>query len=270
MHIAIVTLFPEMIDGFINHGVLSRAIADGLLDVSLHNPRDFAADRHRRVDDRPYGGGPGMVMRPEPLVKAIHAARQAAVSPPIVDTGKPATDESLGQCEAGALTVFLTPQGQPFEQQTAVQWATELRPLVLVAGRYEGVDQRVIDSVIDCELSLGDFVLSGGEVCAMAIVDTVARLLPGTLGNDQSAKTDSFGDDGLLEHPQYTRPEVFDGRAVPSVLMQGDHEQIAAWRRRQSLLSTAQKRPDLIQSASKRGEISAAEVEQLQAQIRRN
>ena len=268
MHIAVVTLFPEMIAGFISHGVLSRAIAEGLLEVSLHNPRDRATDRHRTVDDRPYGGGPGMVMRPEPLVAAIRAARSAAERAVTAVADKSAVAPQ--RTTTTALTVFLTPQGQPFCQQHAAGWASVSRPLVLVAGRYEGIDQRVIDSEIDVELSLGDFVISGGEVCAMAVVDAVARLLPGTLGNDESAKTDSFGTDGLLEHPQYTRPEVFDGRPVPPVLMQGDHKEIAAWRRTQSLIATARKRPDLLQRAEERGEISESEVEQLQIHTGKN
>ena len=220
----IVSLFPEMVKTVAEYGVVGRAVERGLLTLGVENPRDFATDPHRTVDDRPYGGGPGMVMKFRPLAEAIGAAKSAL-----------ATD-----CPV----VCLTPQGGLFDQATAARYAA-LDGLVLVAGRYEGIDERLIEAYVDEELSLGDFVLSGGEIAAMAVVDAVARLLPGVLGDATSAAQDSFAD-GLLDCPHYTRPEEIEGRRVPEVLLSGDHERIARWRHREALGRTYVRRPDLM------------------------
>jgi tRNA (guanine37-N1)-methyltransferase len=225
MHFDVVTLFPEMVGTIAEFGVVGRAQRNGLVSLGLENPRDHTSDVHRTVDDRPYGGGPGMVMKYEPLSAAIAAAR--------------------GRSPAGSPVVYLSPQGAVFDQARARQFA-ELPGLVLLAGRYEGVDERLIESQVDEELSLGDFVLSGGEVAAMAVIDAVVRLLPGVLGDDESAAQDSFMD-GLLDCPHYTRPEEIEGRDVPAVLMSGDHAEIARWRLKQALGRTYERRPDLIE-----------------------
>ena len=224
MQVQVVTIFPGMVDTVAEYGVVGRAVEHGQLSVGCRNPRDFAADAHRTVDDRPYGGGPGMVMKYEPLAAAIASAREAV--PP------------------GAPVVYLSPQGRVFDQDTARRFA-ELPGLVLLAGRYEGVDERLIEAEVDEELSLGDFVLSGGEIAAMAVIDAVARLLPGVLGDEASAVQDSFMD-GLLDHPQYTRPEEIGGRRVPEVLLSGDHARVARWRYQQALGRSFVRRPDLV------------------------
>ena len=235
MKIAVITLFPALIEEFTRHGILSRGVANGLLSVNTYNPRDYTEDTHRTVDDRPYGGGPGMVMKVGPLKAAIEDA--------VAD---------LGKC-VRPLVVFLSPQGQKFTQSRAREWSIADRPLVLIAGRYEGVDERLIERFVDCEISIGDYVLSGGEIGAMAVVDAVARLLPGVAGNEESVKADSFGEDGLLDHPHYTRPETLDGEQVPDVLTSGDHLRIRQWRRQQALQRTAQRRPDLLTRAVNNG-----------------
>ena len=227
MRFGVVTIFPEMFDALMDFGVTGRAIREGLAEVGFWNPRDFAQDRHRSVDHRPYGGGPGMVMSAPPLVAAIREA-SASVGP-------------------GARVVYLSPQGERLTQARAEALAGG-GPLVLVAGRYEGVDERVIESVVDEELSIGDYVLSGGELPAMVLMDAVIRLLPGALGHGESAAQDSFSE-GLLDCPHYTRPEVFEGRAVPEVLLSGDHERIRRWRLEQSRLRTQERRPDLVSGA---------------------
>ena len=224
MHIDVVTLFPEMVSTIAEFGVVGRAQRNGLVSLDLENPRDHTSDVHRTVDDRPYGGGPGMVMKYEPLAAAIAAARERS--------------------PAGSPVVYLSPQGRVFDQATARRYA-ELPGLILLAGRYEGVDERLIESQVDEELSLGDFVLSGGEVAAMAVIDAVVRLLPGVLGDDESAAQDSFME-GLLDCPHYTRPEEIEGRDVPAVLLSGDHAEIARWRLKQALGRTFERRPDLI------------------------
>ena len=226
MQMHIVSLFPEMVATVGRYGVLSRACGTGRLSLRTSNPRDFADDPHRTVDDRPYGGGPGMVMKFGPLSRAISAAK-----------------ESL---PAASPVVLLTPQGRRFEQRTAARYA-ELDGLMLVAGRYEGVDERIVDSLIDEEVSLGDFVMSGGEIAAMAVVDAVARLLPGVLGDAESAAQDSFAE-GLLDCPHYTRPESVGERQVPEVLLSGDHQRISRWRRKQALGRTRARRPDLLEN----------------------
>lgn len=224
MKIRIVSLFPEEALTVGRFGVVGRAREAGLVDLDAIDPREFAGDRHRTVDGRPYGGGPGMVMRFEPLAAAIDAA--------------------LGAVPAGAPVIYLSPQGRVFDQPAARRLAA-LPGLVLVAGRYEGVDERLIEARVDEELSLGDFVLSGGEIAAMAVVDAVTRLLPGTLGHEASAGQDSFMD-GLLDYPHYTRPERIEGRPVPAALVSGDHAAIERWRRREALGRTWERRPDLL------------------------
>ena len=223
MRFGLVTIFPEMFDALIDFGVTGRAIREGIVELGFWNPRDYAQDRHRSVDDRPYGGGPGMVMSAPPLVAAIREAKSAVG----------------GQ----ARVVYLSPQGHRLTQALAVSLSSE-EALVLVAGRYEGIDERVIESAVDEEISIGDYVLSGGELPAMVLMDAVIRLLPGALGHGDSAAQDSFSD-GLLDCPHYTRPEMFEGRSVPEVLMSGDHDKIRRWRLEQSRQRTRERRPDL-------------------------
>jgi tRNA (guanine37-N1)-methyltransferase len=227
MKIEVVTLFPRMIAGALEFGIVGRAIARGLMSVGTEDPRLHAADAHRTVDDRPYGGGPGMVMKPEPLLAAIRAAH--ARLPP------------------GSPRVYLSAQGQPFAQAQARELAA-LPGMLLLAGRYEGVDERVVELGIDRELSVGDYVLSGGELPALVIIDALARLLPGALGDERSSAEDSFAH-GLLDWPHYTRPEVFEGRGVPPVLLSGDHADIRRWRLAQAVARTAQRRPDVLANA---------------------
>lgn len=224
MRIDVVTLFPELVAAVGASGITGRAVERGLMTLACWNPRDYAHDRHRTVDDRSYGGGPGMVMKVEPLRDAIHAARAADAAP--------------------VRTVYLSPQGRRVDQAWIADAARQPR-LLLVAGRYEGVDERLIEAEVDEELSLGDFVLSGGEPAAIAVIDAVARLLPGALGDAESAACDSFSH-GLLDHPHYTRPEVVDGRAVPDVLLGGDHAAIRRWRLREALGRTWRRRPELL------------------------
>jgi tRNA (guanine37-N1)-methyltransferase len=224
VRIGVVTLFPDMFRPFLECGVVGRASERGLIEVGLWNPRDFTQDRHRRVDDRPYGGGPGMVMQVQPLRDAIRAARAAA--------------------GGDASVLLLTPQGRRLDQRGA----DELRDrqcLVLVAARYEGVDERLVELEVDEEWSIGDYVLSGGEVAAMVMIDAITRLVPGVLGDSESAEQDSFMQ-GLLDHPHHTRPEVVEGLRVPEVLLSGDHDAIRRWRRKQALGRTWQRRPDLL------------------------
>ena len=224
MQIAVVSIFPELVEQVTEYGVVGRAKDRGLLALRCENPRDYADDAHRTVDDRPYGGGPGMVLKYEPTAKAIRAAKQ--------------------QLPAGCPVVCLSPQGEVFDQAAANRFAG-LQGMVLLAGRYEGIGERLIDSDVDEELSLGDFVLSGGEIAAMAVIDAVARLLPGVLGDEESAAQDSFMQ-GLLDHPHYTRPEDVNGQRVPAVLLSGDHARIARWRYKQALGRSFVRRPDLV------------------------
>lgn len=228
MQAGIVTLFPGMFSALSEYGITGRAVRKGLLNLRYWNPRDYATDRHRTVDDRPYGGGPGMLMKTGPVSAAIRAAQNEAVKSAI-----------------RAKVIYLSPQGKPLTQ-TMVGELAQQPGMILLCGRYEGVDERVLGTLVDEEYSLGDFVLSGGELAAMALLDAVTRLLPGALGDAGSAVEDSFGD-GLLDHPHYTRPEVFEGRKVPDVLLSGDHAQIARWRMQQRLGVTWLKRPDLLQ-----------------------
>jgi tRNA (guanine37-N1)-methyltransferase len=227
----VVTLFPPLVEALAVEGITARALAAQVATLRCWNPRDFVCDRHRRVDDRPYGGGPGMVMMAAPLCAATRAARAAL--------------EAAGHGRVH--TVYLTPQGQRFDQARARALAVQ-GAIVLVCGRYEGVDERFVEAEIDEELSLGDFVLSGGELAAMAVVDSVTRLLPGALGHADSAVEDSFSG-ALLDCPHYTRPEVFEGRRVPPVLLSGDHAAVRRWRLEQALERTLGRRPDLLEQA---------------------
>ena len=222
MQIAIVTIFPQMFDSFVCEGMTRRALETGQLQLEFRNPRDFTEDNHRQVDDRPYGGGPGMVMMAEPLNQAIGSARAAV-------RGR---------------VIYLSPQGRQLKQKRARELASEAG-LVLLAGRYEGVDERVLEAEIDEEISIGDYVLSGGELPAMVLIEALVRYLPGVLGNEDSVKSDSFSA-GLLDWPHYTRPEVYGEHQVPSVLLSGHHEEIRRWRMKQALGRTWQKRPELL------------------------
>lgn len=222
--LGVISLFPEMFDAITQQGVIGRAIKNGTIEFNAWNPRDFTHDKHRTVDDRPYGGGPGMLMMVQPLTDAIREAKQAA-----------------GE---GAKVIYLSPQGRKLDQ-AGVKHLSQYNKLVLVAGRYEGIDERVIQSEVDEEWSIGDFVLSGGELPAMTLIDAVSRMIPGVLGHELSAEQDSFAD-GLLDCPHYTRPEVLDGKRVPEVLLSGNHEKIRQWRLKQSLGRTWLRRPDLI------------------------
>jgi tRNA (guanine37-N1)-methyltransferase len=224
MQIAAVTLFPEMFAALHSGGITARALEKGLVELSLWNPRDYTHNKHRCVDDRPYGGGPGMVMQVQPLRDTIRAAKTAL-----------GTDSRV---------IYLSPQGRKLEQAGVVELAG-YAALVLVAGRYEGVDERVIEHDIDEEWSIGDYVLSGGELAAMVLIDAVTRLLPGALGHADSAALDSFSN-GLLDYPHYSRPEQIDGQRVPEVLLSGNHQAIAQWRLCQALAKTQLKRPDLL------------------------
>jgi tRNA (guanine37-N1)-methyltransferase len=224
MRFAVVTLFPEMFEVLRSGGVTARALARGVASLGCWNPRDYAPEPHRSVDDRPYGGGPGMVMRVEPTRAAVRAARAA-----------------LG---GGAPVVHLTPAGPRFDQAAAARLAAE-GAAVLLCGRYEGIDERLVELEVDRELSIGDYVLSGGELPAMVVIDALVRLLPEALGHEDSAAQDSFAA-GLLDHPHYTRPETVEGRAVPPVLLGGDHAAIRRWRCKQALGRTWRRRPDLL------------------------
>jgi tRNA (guanine37-N1)-methyltransferase len=225
MRIAVVSLFPEMVDQVVEYGVVGRAVERQLLSLECRNPRDYASDVHRTIDDRPYGGGPGMVLKYEPAARAIQEAKQ----------GMP----------DGCPVICLSPSGRVLDQDEARRLAG-LQGFVLLAGRYEGIDERLIENEVDEELSLGDFVLSGGEIAAMAVIDAVTRLLPGVLGDEESASQDSFMN-GLLDYPHYTRPELIEGKRVPAVLLSGDHARIARWRNKQALGRSFLRRPDLIE-----------------------
>ena len=233
MHFHVITLFPEMVGHLTQEGVLGRAIKQGIIGLTCWNPRDYTQDKHRTVDDRPYGGGPGMLMKVQPLADAIDAARQAA-------------GES-------AKVIYMSPQGSRLNQQRVRRLAHDCiedtaSSLILIAGRYEGIDERLMETMVDREISIGDYVLSGGELPAMVLMDGITRLIPGVVGDAASVERDSFSD-GLLNYPQYTRPEEIDGLPVPEVLLSGDHAKIARWRRMQALGRTLEKRPDLLEAA---------------------
>ncbi|MCP5147551.1 MAG: tRNA (guanosine(37)-N1)-methyltransferase TrmD [Pseudomonadales bacterium] len=242
MQIAVVSLFPEMFTAVSDHGVTGRAIKQGLVELQHCNPRDFTRDRHRTVDDRPYGGGPGMLMKVDPLQQAIAAARESVA--------------------AGARVIYLSPQGRRLDHAGVLELA-RAPALILIAGRYEGVDERLLESDVDEELSIGDYVLSGGELAAMVVIDAVTRQLAGVLGHELSAQEDSFAE-GLLDCPHYTRPEVYQDRPVPEVLLSGNHEEIRRWRLKQALGRTQERRPDLLE-----GRAMTPEEEQLLAEYLR-
>jgi len=224
MRFDILSIFPEMFAPLINYGIVGRAVKGGLIEVNLVNIRDFGEGPHLMTDDRPFGGGDGMVMKPEPVFRAL---------------------ESIPRAKGNRKVILLTPQGQLFDQAIARR-LTKLKQIVLVCGRYEGVDERVRSTYVDMELSIGDYILTGGELPAMIIVEVVSRLVPGVLGGVRSNLEESF-EDYLLEYPQYTRPRVFQGEAVPSVLLSGDHGRIQLWRRSQSIKRTLERRPDLLE-----------------------
>ena len=224
MRFGVVSLFPEMVGTIGEFGVVGRAEQRKLISLEIDNPRDYTNDAHRTVDDRPYGGGPGMVMKFEPVLAALLAMKD--------------------KLPKGCPVVYLSPQGRVFDQAMALRFS-RLPGLIMLAGRYEGIDERLVESHIDEEVSLGDFVLSGGEIAAMAVIDAVVRLLPGVLGDDESALQDSFME-GLLDHPHYTRPEEIAGMKVPDVLLSGDHAGIARWRYKQALGRSFKRRPDLL------------------------
>ena len=241
MQFDVITLFPEMFAALTQSGVTRRAFEQQRWGLTTWNPRDFTSDNHRTVDDRPYGGGPGMVMLARPLEAAIGAAKQRQVMQEL----------------PVPRVVFMSPQGKPLSHERVMQLKQE-SGLVLLCGRYEAVDQRLLDRCVDEEISLGDFVLSGGELPAMALMDAVVRQLPGVLGDDASAIEDSFVN-GLLDAPHYTRPEQYDGVGVPPVLMGGNHAEILKWRRQRMLEATARKRPDLLARARSAGQLSRAD-----------
>jgi tRNA (guanine37-N1)-methyltransferase len=228
MKFDVVTIFPRMIAAGLAEGVVSRGIARGLLDVAVHDLRDYTSDRHRSVDDQPYGGGPGMVMKPEPLARAVARIRATRGVPDAV--------------------ILLSPQGRLFTQAEADR-LSRFGHLVLLCGRYEGTDERVSEIVATCELSLGDFVVSGGELPALIVIDALSRLIPGVVGDEQSVEQDSFSR-GLLDYPHYTRPAEFAGVAVPPVLLSGHHEDVRRWRKRAALQRTLERRPDLLEAAT--------------------
>lgn len=226
MHFAVITLFPEMLDAVMDFGITGRAIDSGLIEIQAWNPRDYAMDNHRTVDDRPYGGGPGMVMMMPPLCAAIRDARNLLA-------GK-------------TRVIHLTPQGRKLDQ-AGVKELANIEHLVLICGRYEGIDERVIETEVDEEWSIGDYVLSGGELAAMVMIDAIARTLPGVLGHADSAHEDSFYD-GILDYPHYTRPEEYEGKRVPEMLLSGNHEKIRRWRLKQALGRTWLRRPELLEN----------------------
>lgn len=223
MRFDVVTLFPDLFDA-LKYGITGRALTEQRITLHTHNPRDFTHNKQKRVDDHSYGGGPGMVMQYQPLHDTLTHARQADPEKPFV--------------------IYLSPQGIPLTQKIARELSQKKR-LILIAGRYEGIDERIIQKDVDAEYSIGDYVLSGGELPAMVLIDSITRLLPGALGDETSAQQDSF-ENGLLDHPHYSRPEMIDGLSVPAVLQSGDHKAINAWRMQQSLGKTWQKRPDLL------------------------
>lgn len=225
MDLHVISIFPAMFSAITEHGVIGRAIQQNVLQLTLHNPRDYAEDKHSKVDGRPFGGGPGMVMLPEPMTKVIKAARS--------------------QAKPSAKVVYLSPQGKRFDHQAAKSFSNN-ESLILLAGRYEGIDERVLIDHVDEEWSIGDYVLSGGELPAMVMIDAIARLLPDSLGNSESAEQDSFVQ-GILDCPHYARPEEFDGQCVPDVLLSGDHQAIAKWREQQALGRTWERRPEMLE-----------------------
>ena len=230
MRFHVLTLFPEMFDSPLSVSIIARAQKQGLVEVNLHNIRDFTHNRHNTVDDYPFGGGPGMVMKPEPLFESVEHVRESA-----------SLDKSVP-------TVLMTPQGRRFDQRIAEDYS-ELSDIIIICGRYEGVDERVRQNLVTDELSIGDYVLGGGELAAMVVIDAVARLIPGVVGSAESPANDSYTT-GLLQHPLYTRPSEYRGMEAPDVLLSGHHAEIAKWHRRETLRRTLERRPDLLESAN--------------------
>ncbi|HSB34910.1 MAG TPA: tRNA (guanosine(37)-N1)-methyltransferase TrmD [Nitrospirota bacterium] len=229
MNFEVLTLFPGILEGPLNESILKRAREKGLLTVTVRNIRDYTEDKHKTADDSPYGGGAGMVLKPEPIFKAFEVMKE----------GHPGEEFH---------TILLSPQGQVLDQRRAERLSEEQRRIVLLCGHYEAIDERVREALVDEELSIGDYVLTGGELAALVVIDAAVRLLPGVLGDEESAYRDSFGD-GLLDHPHYTRPAEFRGRKVPEVLLSGNHAEIDKWRRREALRATLKKRPELLETA---------------------
>ena len=229
MRFHVLTIFPAMFDGPLSESIIARAVERELVEIRLHDIRDYATDRHRSVDDYPYGGGYGMVMKPEPIFDAVKSVKSGA------------------DLAADTPIILLTPQGTPLTQRIVERLATN-DDLILICGRYEGVDARVAENLATCEISVGDYVLSGGELAAMIVIDAVTRLIPGAVGSIESTQDDTFST-GLLQFPQYTRPALHEGSEVPEVLLSGNHGEIERWRRRESLRRTALRRPDLLESA---------------------
>ena len=249
MRFDVLTLFPELFTPFLHAGITRRAWQDGRMSLHLWNPRDYAEGNYRRVDDRPFGGGPGMVMLAEPLARCLAAARASRQQAGNAD-----------ETNREPAVILFSPQGRPLDHAAVQKWA-EGSGAVLICGRYEGIDQRFIDRHVTHQISLGDFVLSGGEIPALALLDAIARLQPGVLGDEGSHQQDSFNPalDGLLDCPHYTRPEVWQGQAAPPELLGGHHAQIRQWRRQQSLQATARQRPDLLDAARARGLLTPAD-----------
>lgn len=243
MQFDVITLFPEMFSALSGSGITRRAFEENRCSLILWNPRDFTHDKHRTVDDRPYGGGPGMVMMARPLEDAIVAAKKRLAGSGVAD----------------ATVIYLSPQGKPLDHARVMELAS-CDGMILLCGRYEAIDQRLIDQHVNEEISLGDFVLSGGEIPAMALMDAIIRQLPGVLNDELSAVEDSFVS-GILDCPHFTRPPVYGGETVPGVLLEGNHAEIARWRRRQALLMTRKKRPDLLEKADREGKLSGEDKE---------
>jgi tRNA (guanine37-N1)-methyltransferase len=220
----ILTLFPQVIGAYLNESILKRARNKGVLKVRVHNIRDFTIDKHRVVDDVPYGGGSGMLLKPEPLFRAI---------------------ECLKRDREASKVIYLTPQGRIFTQSVAEEFAQEKNPLIFICGRYEGIDERIRIALVDDELSIGDYILTGGELAALVVIDASVRLIPGVLGDEKSKEEESFSH-GILEYPQYTRPREYEGLKVPDVLISGNHKKIEQWKKEMSLKKTKERRPDLL------------------------
>jgi len=227
MRFDILTLFPDMFPGYMSQSLLNKAIENGIVEVHVHNMRDWSTDKHNKIDDRPYGGGPGMILSVEPVIRCVEAVQKMTDDP--------------GQ------VIMMTPQGERLCQPTVERLATNSR-MILLCGRYEGFDQRVIDILDPLELSIGDYILNGGEVAAMVVVDSLVRMVPGVLGDEQSSWDDSFSrGNRMLEYPQYTRPQTFEGHEVPEILLSGNHKKIEQWRKAQSLAKTKMRRQDLLE-----------------------
>jgi len=227
MRCDVITIFPEIFNAYFSLKIFERALQSGIVGIKVHNLRDYTFDRHKTVDDYPYGGGPGMVLKPEPFFRAVKAIRADGVE---------------------TCTIMLSPQGKPFDQETALALSKEKRRLLFICGRYEGIDERVKDALVEREVSIGDYILTGGELAALVIIDSVVRLVPGALGDEHSADEESFSW-GILDYPHYTRPPEYEGLKVPETLLSGNHGEIARWRRKEALRRTSSRRPELLKRA---------------------